>query len=59
MDSDLPGYKRARAVREQLRDFYCSKDIIVHTLAEVEKYKDLIGTIIYPAIRYGKVIYER
>lgn len=59
MDSDLPRYKRARAIREQLRDFCFSKDIIVHTPAEVEKFKDLIGTIIYPAIRYGKVIYER
>ena len=59
MDSDLPRYKRARAIREQLRDFHFSKDIIVHTPAEIEKYKDLIGTIIYPAIRYGKVIYER
>ncbi len=59
MDSDLPRYKRARAIRESLRDFCFSKDIIVHTPAEVEKYKDLIGTIIYPAMRYGKVIYER
>jgi uncharacterized protein len=35
------------------------KDIIVVTPEEVEQYKDVVGTLIYPALREGKVIYER
>ena len=35
------------------------KDIIVATPEEVERLRDIIGTLIYPAIREGKVMYER
>ena len=34
-------------------------DVIVVTPEEVQCYKDRIGTIIRPAIREGKVLYER
>jgi predicted nucleotidyltransferase len=34
-------------------------DIIVVTPDEVQKYRDRIGTIIYPALHEGKVLYER
>jgi predicted nucleotidyltransferase len=34
-------------------------DVIVVTPEEVERNKDRIGTIIRPAIREGKVLYER
>lgn len=29
------------------------------TPEEVERYRDTVGTIIYPALREGKVLYER
>lgn len=35
------------------------KDVIVVTPEEVERYRDTVGTIIYPALREGKVLYER
>jgi hypothetical protein len=35
------------------------KDVIVVTAEEVEKYCDVVGTLIYPALREGKVLYER
>lgn len=36
-----------------------SKDIVVVTLEEVEKYRNVVGTVIRPALREGKVLYER
>lgn len=35
------------------------KDVIVVTPEEVERYREVVGTIIYPAIHEGKVLYER
>jgi len=34
-------------------------DLLVFSPEEIEKYRNLIGTIIYPALREGKVVYER
>jgi predicted nucleotidyltransferase len=34
-------------------------DVIVVTPEEIERYRDIVGTIIYPAVREGKVLYER
>jgi len=52
--------------REKTVDIYCEvmdfpvpKDIIVRTPEEVEEYGDVIGTVLYPALREGKVIYEK
>ena len=35
------------------------KDIIVVTPEEMERTKDIIGTIVYPAVREGRVMYDR
>lgn len=35
------------------------KDIIVMTPEEVARTKDIVGTIAYPAVREGKVMYDR
>jgi uncharacterized protein len=35
------------------------KDIVLVTPEEVERYGDTIGAIIRPALRQGKVLYER
>ena len=55
--------KDKRKIKQQM---YCklsgiglSKDIVVVTPVEVEKYKNIIGTVIYPAIQEGKVLYEK
>ena len=34
------------------------KDIIVVTPEEVARLRDIVGTIVYPAVREGKVMYE-
>lgn len=42
-----------------LWDAGVSKDIIVVRPEEFERYRNVIGTVIYPAARDGKVLYER
>ena len=56
-DDDLPGIRRNRRVRNILKDFSIPVDIIVKGSQEFETLKDIIGTVIYPANKYGKIIY--
>ncbi|MBI4168347.1 MAG: nucleotidyltransferase domain-containing protein [Acidobacteria bacterium] len=55
------GSKRAARlkIRSALSGIGIAKDIVVATPEEVEQYRDLVGTIIRPALREGKVLYER
>jgi uncharacterized protein len=46
-------------IRLALRGMGLSKDIVLVTPEEVHKYRNIIGTIIYPAFREGKILYER
>ena len=46
-------------IRRALADFPVSKDIVVTTPEEITRRGDLIGDILRPALREGKVIYER
>ncbi|MDZ7292301.1 MAG: nucleotidyltransferase domain-containing protein [candidate division KSB1 bacterium] len=46
-------------IRRALTDFLIGKDIIVTTPDEIARRGDLVGTVLRPAIREGKVIYER
>ncbi|MFH1961296.1 MAG: nucleotidyltransferase domain-containing protein [bacterium] len=57
-DSTLPARVENRKVRKMLSDLRIPVDVIVRTAKEFEIYKDIIGTIIYPANKFGKVIYE-
>ena len=59
MDTTERPHKRAVSLRKLLRDISVPKDIIVKTPDEFKRYKDVIGTIVFPAAHYGKVIYER
>ena len=49
----------AVAIRRALADFPVCKDIVVTTLEEITRRGDLIGTVLRPAFRDGKVLYER
>lgn len=53
--------KREAAIQIQraLRDVPVAKDIIVTTPDEIERRGDLIGTVLRPALREGKVFYEQ
>lgn len=57
-DSDLPTRLQNRKVRKMLAGLKIPVDVIVKTTKEFETYKDIIGTIVYPANKFGKVIYE-
>jgi predicted nucleotidyltransferase len=46
-------------IRCALHDIHVAKDIIVVTPDEVERYRNIVGTIIRPALREGKVLYAR
>lgn len=57
----LTGSKRAKQVemRVALHDIRASKDIIVATPEEVARQRNVPGTIVQPALREGKVLYDR
>lgn len=47
----------ARKIRRKLIGIGISKDIIVATPEDIERYKDTIGLIYRPALNEGKVLY--
>jgi len=55
------GSKRKKAIQIDLKlaGMGLPKDVIVVTPEEVERYRNIVGTVIYPAVREGKVLYER
>jgi len=57
----VEGSKRRKAIEIDLAlaELGIPKDILVVTPEEVARYRDIVGTIIYPALREGKVLYER
>src|SRR5512136_1863409 len=57
----VSGSKRARQLelRMALHDIPVPTDIILATPDEVARRKDIVGTIIRPALREGKVLYSR
>ncbi|MFN8473667.1 MAG: nucleotidyltransferase domain-containing protein [Anaerolineae bacterium] len=59
----LPHVKDRRettiAIRRALADLPVCKDIIVTTPEEIEQRGDLVGSILRPALREGRVLYAR
>jgi len=53
--------KRGAAVeiRRALRDLPVSKDIVVATPDEIARRGNLVGSVLRPALREGKVLFER
>ncbi len=58
METDEMPNKRAVPIRKILKGIGLPKDIIVKTPEEFERFKDIVGTIVYPAAHKGKVLYE-
>jgi len=56
-DSDLPKIERNRRVRRLFKNVRFPVDVIVKTSLEYERYKNVIGTVVYSAHKYGKVLY--
>ena len=46
-------------IRKALTGMGLAKDVIVATPEELERYRNLVGTIIYPAMHEGRILYER
>ena len=57
----VTGSKRAQrvAMRVALHDFNVPKDVIVVTPEEVARQRSIVGTLIHPALREGKILYVR
>jgi predicted nucleotidyltransferase len=51
--------KAAIEIRRTLVDFPVGKDIIVTTPDEIARRGNLVGDVLRPALREGKVLYER
>lgn len=49
----------AVAILDELSDMRAFKDIVVTTPAEIATWGKLIGTVLEPALREGRVLYER
>lgn len=47
------------AIRRTLADLRVCKDIVVTTPEEIKRRGDLIGPVLRPALKEGKVLYER
>ena len=51
--------RAAIEIRRSLAAFPVAKDIIVTSPEEIARRGDLVGTVLRPALREGKVLYER
>jgi len=49
----------AVAIRRAFTDLPVPKDIVVTTPEEIARRGDVVGTVLRPALREGKVLYER
>lgn len=52
-------WQQAVEIRKSLADLPIAKDVIVVTPEYFDRYRDIIGTVVWPAVREGKVLYER
>jgi predicted nucleotidyltransferase len=57
----VQGSKRAKQIemRLALHDIAVPKDIILATPEEIARQQNVVGTLIQPALREGKVLYVR
>jgi predicted nucleotidyltransferase len=57
----VTGSKRAKQIemRVALHDIHVPKDIILATPEQVAQQRNIVGTIIRPALQEGKVLYVR
>jgi uncharacterized protein len=59
--TDRPGSRRQQAIAIDLAlaDIRVAKDVLVVGMEELERDRDVVGTIAYPAWREGIVLYDR
>jgi predicted nucleotidyltransferase len=54
-----PAVERTIEIRMALRGTGLPKDVFVVTADEVQRDRDVVGTLVHPALREGTVLYER
>ena len=54
-----PPHEQAVAIRRILANLPVSKDIVVVTPEYFEEYHDIVGTVVWPAVREGRLLYDR
>ena len=52
-------HEKAVEIRRILSNFPVSKDIVITTPQEIDEYGQMVGRVLQPALREGKVLYER
>ena len=57
--SDLTGREQVVEIRKALADLPIAKDIVVVSSQYFERYRDVVGTVVWPAVREGEILYER
>jgi predicted nucleotidyltransferase len=58
MESDKPQRERVRTVDALFDRRRWSMDLLVYTPQEVQRFKDMLGTLLYTIEREGRVLYE-
>ena len=57
--TDIPKYKRARAIRKHLWGMTdIPKDIVVYTQKEIDEWVGVQSSFISDILKYGQVLYE-
>ena len=59
MESDLPRYKRAAAIRRLFRPAPCAMDLLVYTPEEIMHWNGVVNHIITEVMQTGRIVYER
>jgi len=59
MESDRAPRDRIRAVDALFDHRRWSMDLLVYTPEEVQRLKDMVGTLVYTIEREGRVLYEK
>ncbi len=59
MHADGKKREKQLEIRRTLRDFSVPVDIVVSTPEEFSWRREIVGTIEYPAVKEGKVLYAR
>ena len=57
-DSEEPSRVQNRRLRRMLGDCGVPVDVFVKSSEEFDTYKDIVGTILYPAHQFGRVLYD-
>lgn len=59
MRTTAPSHKRVVPIRRAMRGMGLPEDIMARTPEEYERFCDVVGTMVHPAAKRERVLYER